>query len=146
MKNNLLNEALQASKENKMEEWIHSFLNDSGNNIALSDGLKNAKRYWIGPLEIDLSLLNRIQGPTDEDKDEEIEEKWLKRVTPMINDLISDWEPAPLIAEYKEGKFMIRDGGHRHYSLKKAGRSKYWVIIWANSEKDYIEAKQSIKE
>jgi hypothetical protein len=144
MKDNLLNEALKASSEGKIEEWIHSFLYTSGRNVVLSDGLKKDNRYWVGPLEIDLSLLTRIQGPTDEANKNEIEEKWSNRVSPMITDLSAGWQPAPLIAEYKEENLIIRDGGHRLYALKKAGYLKYWVIIWANSEEEYVKVQKIV--
>lgn len=141
MRDDLLNEALEANKNGKMEEWIHAFLNTNGRNKILSDGLRKEKRYWLGPLEVNLSLLNRIQGPADDAENSNIEEKWLNRINPMISDLALGWQPAPLIAEYKQGKLMIRDGGHRIYSLKKAGFLKYWTIIWANSENDYLKTK-----
>lgn len=142
MENNLLDQALQASAQGNLEEWIHSFLHASGRNIALSDGLKKAERFWIGPVEVSLGLLHRIQGPADDATEHEIEEKWLKRVTPMIADLQAGWKPAPLIAEYADGKLMIRDGGHRLYSLKKSGHLKYWTIIWVNTKEDYVKAKE----
>jgi len=43
--------AQEHAQQGNIEAWIHDYLQNEGNNIPLSDGLKLRKRYWLGPLE-----------------------------------------------------------------------------------------------
>jgi len=128
--------ALNFSQKGDIETWVHTFLQDEGKNKPLSDGLKKQKRYWLGPIEIDFSKLDRIVGPEEGMEYPESIEGWNERVGKMSDDVAKGWIPAPLIVEYRNGILSLRDGNHRMAALQKSGVSKYWTIIWFNSEID----------
>ena len=44
----------------KLEVWIQLFLRNVGHNIALAEGLLKEKRFYIGIILFELSLLNNI--------------------------------------------------------------------------------------
>jgi len=144
MNNDLFEQSLEYQKNNNIEEWVHLFLLGSGNNVPLSDGLKKSKRYWIGPVEYDLSKLIRIGGPEEGKEYPEPQESWDIRIEKMLTDLKNNWKPAPLIAEYKNGEIKVRDGGHRLAAFEKAGYQKVWTILWCNNEEDYLELQKTI--
>jgi hypothetical protein len=57
--------ALEYSEKGNIEEWVHGFLLGIGKNKELSDGLKKQKRFWIGPIRIELNKLVRCCGPEE---------------------------------------------------------------------------------
>jgi len=48
---------LTAAKEyplkGDIETWVHLFLKGEGDNVGLSEGLKNRTRHWVGPIEVE---------------------------------------------------------------------------------------------
>lgn len=61
-----VSEAEAYAQEGRLEEWVHMFLLGPGHNPAFSQGLKLQPRYWAGPLQIDLDLLEPSAGPEPE--------------------------------------------------------------------------------
>ena len=139
MNNELFELSSEYGKNGNIEEWVHVFLLGSGNNVPLSDGLKKTKRYWVGPIEYDVSKLIRVGGPEEGKEYPETQETWDARIEEMLKDLEHGWKPAPLIAEYKNGEIKVRDGGHRLAAFEKTRLKKVWVVIWSNNEEDYKE-------
>jgi hypothetical protein len=126
---------------NDVESWVHTFLLGEGRNKALSDGLKKQKRFWVGPKEIELSLLPRITGP-EAHMEYVVDAKGFDEKTKrMLADLKSGWKPAPLIAEYRDRVLSLRDGNHRREALELAGFKTYSTVIWFNSEEDFKKYK-----
>lgn len=123
-------EAIEYSKNGKLEEWVHLFLNSVGNNVSFSEGLKLQKRYWIGPILYDLSKINRCCGPEDDIKFQEPVENWERRINNMIELINKGWEMPPLIVNHDKGYLEINDGNHRHEALKRVGIDNFWVIFW----------------
>lgn len=60
-----LTSALSYARNDKIEQWVHTFLCLDGNNKALSEGLKLQNRYFLGPLKMPLSLFSRCCGLED---------------------------------------------------------------------------------
>jgi len=126
-----LSSAIEFSKADKLEKWIHLFLCGEGNNKAFSDGLKLEPRRFYSPKMIELDKLERCCGPEKNMKFQIPKKNFIKR----INDIISaynkgDWDMPPLIVYRKEKVYEINDGNHRYEALKKVGINKYWVIMW----------------
>lgn len=134
---NYLTQALEFSKQGRIEEWVQFFLSEEKKNIGLFEGLKKQKRFWIGPLEIELSLLPRITGPEAHMEYVVEKEGFDAKIQKMLLDIKNAWMPAPLIAEYRNANLSLRDGNHRRQALELAGLKKYWTIIWFNSEEDF---------
>ena len=139
-----LTKALQSAKEGKFEEWLHDFLSYNPKDEGLLDGLKKQKRYWLQPIEMELAMLKRTCGPEKEMKYFEAEDVWNKTIGTMKLDLDKGWKPAPLIIEFKDGKFNVADGNHRMGALINSGYKKYWIAIWANNEQDYAQVKNML--
>ena len=95
-----LTKALEYSKEDRIEEWIHMFLHDEGNNISLSDGLKLEKRFFIGPIKMPLYLFERCCGPEENIKYKTDEFSFNKSVDSIVEKLKGDWDMSPLIINY----------------------------------------------
>jgi len=146
MKYYTINEIIEFSKNKNIEDWVHEFLISSGDNTALSEGLKKNKRYWIGPIEVNLNILQRCCGPEKNMEFVEPEEIWNKNVDRILQKMKTNYEIAPLLVEYKNNIFSIRDGNHRLEALKKNNYKKYWTIIWCNNEIDFKNITSSISK
>jgi hypothetical protein len=57
-----IEEAIEFSKDDCIEEWVHIFLKTVGGNRALSEGLKLQKRHWCGPILLQIDELIRCCG------------------------------------------------------------------------------------
>ena len=55
--------AIEYAKNNKLEEWIHLFLCNDGENVAFSDGVKLEPRKYQAPKLMSLNLFARCYGP-----------------------------------------------------------------------------------
>ena len=131
-----VNEAIEFSKENRLDEWLQLFLREDKKdnfnaNIALADGINFEERFFYGPVEFDLEKINPVRI---EENLVGNELKYYKKVVDrMENDFNGNNFP-PLILEYKDDKFYLTDGNHRYSALRNLGVSKYYSIIWGNKE------------
>lgn len=124
-----------------VENWIHNFLNNEGDNPDFSKGLKLAKRYYLGPVKFKLDLIERICGPESEMKYKIDPEYFQYYISEMTKSIESGWEVPPLIINYDKGMFTLNDGNHRHAALTSIGIESYWVIFWVTEESDFNELK-----
>lgn len=141
-----LKSAMEYAQKDDIETWIHHFLNGEGNNVGLSDGLKMKKRYWIGPIEIELRHLERVVGPEQHMEYIEDENWWDYNMNQICNRLDEGWDMPPLIAENRNGVFSIRDGNHRLGALQKLKKEKCFVIIWDDISIENISIALSNKK
>lgn len=126
-----IEEAIQFSKEGCLEEWIHIFLRTFGGNLALSEGLKLEKRNWTGPALVPINQLIRCCGPEEGMEYHNSYDDWEERISNFCKLIEDGWEYAPLIAENKEEKLVIRDGNHRLEAMNRLGFKECWVIVWS---------------
>ncbi|MBT2765887.1 hypothetical protein [Paenibacillus sp. ISL-20] len=105
-------------------------MNGEGDNIGLSEGLKNHKRHWVGPIEIELSSLERVVGPELHMEYIENEEWWDYNINQICKRIEGGWDMPPLIAENRNGVLSVRDGNHRFGALERLKRDKCHVIVW----------------
>lgn len=132
-----LQKALDYQKNNNIEEWIHLFLHDEGDNLPFSEGLKLEKRYFIGPVLLPLSLFQRCCGP-EKDLKYVIDEKHFEyNVKKIMERFQSGWDMPPLIINYHHKIFELNDGNHRFEALKRLNVESYDVIIWTTDKRDY---------
>ncbi|WP_238322709.1 ParB N-terminal domain-containing protein [Gorillibacterium massiliense] len=123
-------EAIQFSKYGCIEEWVHIFLKTIGNNSSFSDGLKLQKRYWLGPIQLSVSELQRCCGPEEHMEYHNPLDDWEKHIETFCDLIQKGWEYPPLIVQHLEGKLIIRDGNHRHEALRRLHYQNCWVILW----------------
>ena len=129
-------EAIFYAQNDRLEDWLHAFLLGPGNNEALSTGLKRQQRWWHGPSLVDLAQLERCCGPEESMEYYEPLESFERRADEMAAAIRAGWEPAPLIVQFSQNAFSIRDGNHRHEALLRSGYERYWVIVWCDSQSD----------
>lgn len=132
---------LEEIEKQGVEDWIHNFLNNEGDNPEFSTGLKLEKRYYSNPIIMELSQFKRICGPEDEMK-YKIDPEYFKEYIGRMKDSIdSGWEVPPLIIQFENGNFTLNDGNHRHAALTSMGLESYWVIFWTTEKKDFVALK-----
>ena len=95
-----LSSAQNFAKNDKLEEWVHTYLLSDGHNKDFSDGLKLYDRYFLGPVKMPLSLLTRCCGP-EENMKWRINEEWFeKHVNELSEVLKKETDMPPLIVHY----------------------------------------------
>jgi len=65
-------------------------------------------------------------------------ENWYQRTRAMADSMSDPLAMPPLIVEYRDGELSIRDGNTRHGAMALKGWTTCWVLIWYNSETDYL--------
>jgi hypothetical protein len=125
-----LSSSIDFANSGKLDEWVHLFLCNEGNNKYFSDGLKHESHFFCTPEIMKLDKFERCVGPEKHMKFQEPEEKFYKNVENIaLYYSKGDWDMPPLII-YREGnKYMIGDGNHRYEALKILGIEQYWIII-----------------
>jgi hypothetical protein len=139
--------AQQYTREGKLEDWIHAYLNTGyWANRGLSEGLSRQRRWWIGPIEMELADLARACGP-EEGMEYRIDAAhWAERTLQMAQSITDPLAVPPLIVEYRQGNLSVRDGNTRHEAMRSKGWPTCWVLIWYNTEQDYHgHAEQLVK-
>lgn len=134
-----LEEANQFAQLGFIEEWIHIFLKTVGNNIDLSDGLKNQRRHWIGPLLMPIEVLERCCGPEEHMEFFNHAHHWEPHIDSFVKLIQEGWDYPPLIVEHDNGKLTVRDGNHRHEAMRRAGVKECWAVIWDSESPDNLE-------
>jgi ParB-like nuclease domain. len=135
---NTLKSAMEFASNNDIETWVHLFLNGEGDNEGLSNGLKLKKRYWVGPIEIEARILDRIVGPEPDLEYVEDEKWWNHNIDQICKRIEDGWDMPPLIAENRDGYLSVRDGNHRLGAIQKLKLEKCFLIIWDDNGEDNI--------
>lgn len=139
-------EAIAFSADGKIEEWVHLFLNAVGDNIPFSEGLKLQRRYWLGPVLMELDKLNRCCGPEEDIKFPVPVENWERHISRMQKLIREGWDMPPLIVNHSDGYLEVNDGNHRHEALKREGIKEFWVILWDSDDPDNVSKYAMMQE
>jgi len=130
--------AQEAARNGEIEVWVHHYLTaGTWANLAFSEGLKREKRWWNGPVEVNVSALTRCVGPEPGMEYSVTREYWDKRTRELAETMTDALAIPPLIVEYRGGELSVRDGNTRLGTMELLGWQKCWVILWYNSEEDY---------
>ena len=132
-----LSSAREYAKAEKLDSWIHLYLNEDGRNITFSDGLKLFDRYYLSPVQMPLSLFRRCAGPEPEMKYRIHPEWFAKKVADLEKAIQTEPDMPPLIVHYVDGEFELNDGNHRHKAYENLGIEKVWVIVWITEPEEY---------
>lgn len=143
---NTLSSATSFAKENKIDEWIHTYLKDGDRNIPFSDGLKLFERYFIGPIKMPTNLFERCCGPEENMKYKVDKDYFPIHVKALEDSIKSDPDMPPLISHYVEHSFEMNDGNHRLQAYKNLGIEEISVIIWITEEAEYQEFMSKYSE
>ncbi|MBR3653757.1 MAG: ParB N-terminal domain-containing protein [Bacteroidales bacterium] len=121
----------------KLDVWIHLYLNENGRNIPFSDGLKLFDRCYLGPIRMPLSLFRRCAGPEPEMR-YQIHPEWFAQHVAMLEKSIrEDPDMPPLIVQYTAEGFELNDGNHRFQAYLNLGCTEAWVIVWITETAEY---------
>lgn len=136
-----LESCAQSAQAGNLQEWVLDYL-ASGYwaNLGLRDGLLLQKRYWIGPVPIELSKLERCCGPEDGMTYHVPNQVWKERIESIALGLVDAKSLPPLIVEWRDGHLIVCDGSHRHAAMSLKGWTTCFVVIWCNSEEVYRAA------
>lgn len=133
--------AMEFAQNGHLEDWIHAYLTTDGRNKPFSDGLKLAKRHYIGPMMMPLSLFKRCCGPEDGMKWKTDQAGFEVRVTGIMNAIRNGTDIPPMIIHYfaENGipAFDLTDGNHRHEACIRLGITEFPVIIWITEDGEY---------
>lgn len=133
--------AIAYGKEEKMDAWVHLYLNEEGRNIPFSDGLKLCDRYFFSPAEFPISFFKRCSGPEEDMKYRIDKDWWEHQIDDLTKVVKAGTELAPIIVHYVDGEFELNDGNHRLQVYRDLGIEKAWTIIWITEElelKDFV--------
>jgi hypothetical protein len=131
--------AIEYARSGQIETWIHAYLtNGEWAYLGLADGLCLQQRWWIGPISVDISNMSRCCGPEAGKEYKVAQELWELRITRLMQSITDLMTVPPLIAEYRSGNLSIRDGNHRHEAIRRKGWLNCWVVVWHNSEEDFL--------
>lgn len=137
-----LESACEYARAGKLEEWMHIYLLSDGHNKEFSDGLKLFDRYFLGPVNMPLSLFPRCCGP-EEDMKYRMDAVWFEQHVRQLMDVIqSGADMPPLIVHYVDGNFELNDGNHRHEAYVRLNITEYPVIIWITEEEELAEFRE----
>lgn len=137
-----LSSAIAYAKEEKLDAWIHLYLNEEGRNIPFSNGLKLFDRYFISPAVFPLEMFHRCTGSEEGMKYQINKEWWEHRVSELEKAIQSTEDMTPLIVHYVDGEFELNDGNHRHKAYENLGVNRVWAIVWITEEeelKDFMD-------
>ena len=135
--NATLSSAQAYADAEKLDAWIHLYLNEDGRNIPFSDGLKLTDRYYFSPALMPLKLFHRCAGP-EPDMKYRIDPDWFRqKVAGLEKAIREDADMPPLIVHYVQGEFELNDGNHRHKAYENLGVENVFVIVWITEEEEY---------
>lgn len=135
--------AQEYARQGRIEAWVDAYLlAGEWANPALAGGLKLQQRWWRGPLELPLALLERSLGVEESMEFPVPPEHWEARTAAIAHSITAGGctplDLPPLIAEYRRGCLSVRDGNHRHGAYARLGWTGAWALIWYNSREDYL--------
>lgn len=129
--------AKEYNDHNMLEEWIHTYLLFERKNKAFSDGLYLENRFYLGPMDMPLSMFVRSSGPED----------WIKwKVHPEVfEDRVHAWREKiqneellpPVIVGYADGEFEINCNNPLFEALLQEAVTYFPVIMWTTKKEDY---------
>ncbi|EKD85952.1 MAG: hypothetical protein ACD_37C00567G0001 [uncultured bacterium] len=134
----IIKEVIHKASQGELEDWVFSYLTNIDKNPGFVEGLRQQKRWWVGPQDYQLKKLIRTCGPEKNIDFPENKERWELRVEEMVKGLTSEWSAPPIITEYTSEGLFIRDGNHRQEALLQIGTQKYSTIAWFNTLNDLI--------
>lgn len=73
------------------------------------------------------------------------EDAWEEKITGLARGINDPSALPPFIAEYRDGELSLRDGSHRHEALRRLGVTRFWTLIWFNTEAAYESGRHQLE-
>jgi hypothetical protein len=136
-----LQSCAESAEAGNLQEWVLAYLSSGyWANIGLRDGLLLHRRYWLGPLAIKLSMLERCCGPEEGMTYHVPLDIWKARTQEIAAGLSDPKSLPPLIVEWRAGHLVVCDGSHRLGAMALKGWDFCYAVIWCNSLEDHALA------
>ena len=143
---NTLRSALDAAHEGRIAQWVGEFLASRGSdNATLAAALAQREHSWFGPALIRLDDLVPLAGPDDDALCPVEPDEWEADVDSLEESVEEGWTPPPLLAEYRDGQFLLQDGNHRYEALLRAGETEAWVVVWCDDPEALEEVRDRVR-
>lgn len=135
--NDLYESALKAEEEDMLTEWFVDYLNNSGRNSILADGLKQDGKYHTRYINYPLKKLKILMGPNESYRYPEDPEQFHTRIENMSESIRKGWKPVPLIATHLwNDDLELNDGAHRAFALMNCGFTTYPTVFYFKTQKE----------
>jgi putative hydrolase of the HAD superfamily len=123
--------ARAAAARDQTARWVGELLASPGSdNAVLAAALAQEEHWWLGPVALPVSELERLAGPEDDALCPIDDEDWEDDVAAMERSVEAGWEPPPLLAEFQDGRVLLQDGNHRYEALVREGAERAWVLVY----------------
>ncbi|MCE5236035.1 MAG: ParB/RepB/Spo0J family partition protein [Clostridiaceae bacterium] len=127
------------AKAERLEEWVHIYLQSDGHNLELSDGLKLHERYFLGPFRMPLAFFSRCCGP-EETMRWRIDPAWFEKyVAQLMGAIKNGADLPPLIVNFADGGFGVSDGNHRLEAYSRLNIKEHFAIVWVTRREELDE-------
>lgn len=141
-----LTSAKEYAEAEKLDEWIHTYLQSDGHNQAFSDGLKLYDRYYIGPIQMPVRFFHRCCGP-EEEMTYRVDSVWFEKHVEELKEVLANSpDMPPLIVHYIDGDFELNDGNHRLEAYQRMGVKEIPVIVWITESEEKEEFQKKYGE
>lgn len=132
-----LDGARAAAENGEIALWVGDFLaSDGSDNEILAAALATRPHWWVGPVELPVSRLERLAGPEDDALCAVDDDEWEDDIDSMESSLDEGWAPPPLLVEYQDGRLLLQDGNHRYEAMVRAGEERCWGVVYFDVEAD----------
>jgi hypothetical protein len=123
--------ARAAAARDQLNDWVAAFLASPGSdNAVLARMLTDPPRAWLGPVQLPLTQLHRLAGPSDHPVLVEVDEdEWRSDVQDLAERIDDGLEPPPVIVSKRGDQLVVEDGNHRLEALRRAGIDEAWAIV-----------------
>lgn len=119
----------------RLNEWVHRYLLSDGDNVPLSDGLREEEAVFHGPVSMPLSLFTRCSGPAEEGLTFRVDAGWWAYKVERIRQAMqagADLPPMIIGWRGETDTFELNDGNHRWEACRQMGVTEYPVILWCH--------------
>lgn len=139
-------EAKEWAQAGLLDQWVQHFLrNTQGEhanpNVGFADGLLLEERFYIGPVELPLSVLETVRVEADITETRALAE--FRRKVDQIGQALPEWDMPPFIVQYQDGAFRLADGNHRYAALIQRGTAVAAAIVWGSARYEQ-EAREKL--
>lgn len=140
-----LTKAKEFADAGEIDRWMQLFLRADGKNIALADGLLLEERYYLGLMEIPISLLADVKEGAPEYLHAANDIQYFFEVVDKMKEDFPHWDVPPLIVEYVYGKFQVDDGRHRLEMYRQLKKETVQAVLWTTGEENYKKLLEVLK-
>ena len=146
MNNKEYHNAIKAGEDDKIHEWVLSYLlKPSGNNASLAKRLNKDSVFHFGPIDYQIKDLKLILGPDDSFKYFEEQSILDAKVLSMVESLKNGWLPEPFIAtDLWDDKLGLADGNHRIRAFEIQGIKTHPTIFYFRNQESLENFKNTL--